>query len=154
MPLAALIEENILCMHGGIPKDLYALEQINEIQKPLEIPDEGHSCQLLWNDPDTKILSWKKSTRGVGYLFSRNDLNEFVAKFDLDLICRAHQVMESGYQFFGKHKHLVTVFSAKNYCGDWDNDGAVLNVDKNMRCSFKVFKHTIKTTKNQQHKNA
>ena len=48
--------------------------------------------------------------------------------------------MEDGYGFFGKNKQLVTIFSAKNYCGDFDNDAAVMNVDQDLMCKFITFK--------------
>jgi len=62
-------------------------------------------------------------------------------KFGFDLICRAHQVVEEGYQFFGK-KQLVTIFSAPNYCGEFNNAGAIMNVDETLMCSFQALKPT------------
>ena len=59
---------------------------------------------------------WGESERGVSYVFGDNVVTAFLKKNDLDLVCRAHQVVEDGYEFFGK-KQLVTVFSAPNYCG-------------------------------------
>lgn len=56
---------------------------------------------------------------------------------DLDLICRAHQVVEDGYEFFAK-RSLVTLFSAPNYCGEFDNAGGMMSVDENLMCSFQV----------------
>ena len=47
--------------------------------------------------------------------------------------------MEDGYEFFADHK-LVTIFSAPNYCGEFDNDGAMLKIGEDLRCSF--FKRT------------
>jgi serine/threonine-protein phosphatase PP1 catalytic subunit len=35
---------------------------------------------------------------------------------------------------------LVTIFSAANYCGEFDNDGAVMSVDETLMCSFKKIK--------------
>ena len=64
---------------------------------------------------------------------------DFVDKFDLDLICRAHQVMDDGYEFFADC-HLITLFSAPNYGGELNNLGAVLTVDENMVCSLFVLK--------------
>jgi len=58
---------------------------------------------------------------------------------ELDLIVRGHQVVEDGYEFFGR-RGLVTVFSAPNYCGEFDNAGAVMNVDRELLCSFQVRK--------------
>ena len=66
-------------------------------------------------------------------------IRRFLAKNDFDLICRAHQVVEEGYEFFGE-KQLVTVFSAPNYCDEFDNAGAMMVVDENLMCSFKVIK--------------
>ena len=58
---------------------------------------------------------------------------------DLDLICRAHQVVEDGYEFFAQ-RQLVTLFSAPNYCGEFDNAGAMMSVDDTLMCSFQILK--------------
>jgi serine/threonine-protein phosphatase PP1 catalytic subunit len=58
----------------------------------------------------------------------------------MDLICRAHQVVEDGYEFFSK-RQLVTLFSAPNYCGEFDNAGAMMSVDESLLCSFQVCQH-------------
>ena len=57
----------------------------------------------------------------------------------MDLICRAHQVVEDGYEFFSK-RQLVTLFSAPNYCGEFDNAGAMMSVDESLLCSFQILK--------------
>jgi len=62
-------------------------------------------------------------------------------KNDIDLICRAHQVVEDGYEFFCG-RQLVTVFSAPNYCGEFDNSGALMSVDDTLMCSFSILKST------------
>lgn len=64
--------------------------------------------------------------------------------------------MEDGYGFFGKQKQLVTIFSAKNYCGDFDNDAAIMNVDEDLMCKFLTFKGNAKKAiekKNKSDKN-
>ncbi len=55
------------------------------------------------------------------------------------------QVVEDGYEFFAK-RQLVTLFSAPNYCGEFDNAGAMMSVDETLMCSFQV---KIKENKNQ-----
>lgn len=60
----------------------------------------------------------------------------------MDLICRAHQVVEDGYEFFAK-RQLVTLFSAPNYCGEFDNAGAMMSVDQTLMCSFQVRLYPI-----------
>lgn len=64
-------------------------------------------------------------------------------KHDLDLICRAHQVVEDGYEFFSDKK-LVTIFSAPDYCGEFENNGAMMNVDEDLMCSFQILKSKAK----------
>jgi len=64
---------------------------------------------------------------------------EFLNRHELDLVVRAHQVVEDGYEFFAK-RELVTVFSAPNYCGEFDNAGAMMTVDDTLMCSFQILK--------------
>jgi serine/threonine-protein phosphatase PP1 catalytic subunit len=47
------------------------------------------------------------------------------------------QVVEEGYEFFAK-RQLVTIFSAPNYCGEFENAGAMMSVDETLMCSFQV----------------
>lgn len=116
LPVAALIEDKILCMHGGLSPDLITVDQINTIVRPTDIPDTGLLCDLLWADPEATVKMWGESERGVSFVFGQDVIFNFLRKNELDLICRAHQVVEDGYEFFAK-KQLVTVFSAPNYCG-------------------------------------
>lgn len=95
LPVAALIDEKILCMHGGLSPDLDNLNQIREIQRPTEIPDSGLLCDLLWSDPDQKIEGWADSDRGISCTFGADKVAEFLDKNDLDLICRGHQVKQT-----------------------------------------------------------
>ncbi|CAN4108825.1 unnamed protein product [Withania somnifera] len=142
LPVAALIDEKILCMHGGISPELKSLDLINEIQRPAEIPDGGLLCDLLWADPDPRIKGWSDSDRGVSCTFGPDVVAEFLAKNELDLICRGHQVVEDGYEFFAKRR-LVTLFSAPNYGGEFDNAGALLSVDEQLVCSFEILKPVL-----------
>ncbi|CAH8390177.1 unnamed protein product [Eruca vesicaria subsp. sativa] len=139
LPVAALIDDKILCMHGGLSPELDNLNQIREIERPTEIPDSGLLCDLLWSDPDQKIEGWADSDRGISCIFGADKVAEFLDKNDLDLICRGHQVVEDGYEFFAKRR-LVTIFSAPNYGGEFDNAGALLSVDESLVCSFEIMK--------------
>lgn len=143
LPVAAIIDDKIFCMHGGLSPELTKLDQIQRIMRPIEVPDTGLLCDLLWSDPSTDIKGWTEGDRGVSYTFGADVLSTFLQKQDLDLICRAHQVVEDGYEFFG-NKQLVTIFSAPNYCGDFDNNGAVMSVDQSLLCSFQILKPDTK----------
>eukprot|EP00591_Stephanopyxis_turris_P003553 CAMPEP_0195522918 /NCGR_PEP_ID=MMETSP0794_2-20130614/21568_1 /TAXON_ID=515487 /ORGANISM="Stephanopyxis turris, Strain CCMP 815" /LENGTH=305 /DNA_ID=CAMNT_0040652791 /DNA_START=227 /DNA_END=1141 /DNA_ORIENTATION=+ len=138
MPVAALVEGSILCMHGGLSPDLTSLDKIRDLQRPCMIPDFGLLCDLLWADPDADIEGWGLSDRGVSYIFGNNVVKKFLQKHDLDLICRAHQVVEDGYEFEAD-RGIVTIFSAPNYCGEFENAGGMLVVDADMTCSFKIL---------------
>jgi serine/threonine-protein phosphatase PP1 catalytic subunit len=113
------------------------MEQIRRIMRPTDVPDQGLLCDLLWSDPDKDINGWGENDRGVSFTFGAEIVAKFLHKHDLDLICRAHQVVEDGYEFFAK-RQLVTLFSAPNYCGEFDNAGAMMSVDETLMCSFQV----------------
>ena len=115
MPVSAVVEDKIICMHGGLSPELEQLSQITELPRPTEIPEDGLLCDLLWSDPDPSILGWGYNSRGVSYTFGLDVIREFLERHDLDLVCRAHQVVEDGYEFQA-NRSLVTVFSAPNYC--------------------------------------
>lgn len=146
LPVAAVIDEKILCMHGGLSPELKQLEQIKEIPRPTDIPDNGLLCDLLWSDPDPGVVGWSESDRGVSCTFGPDAVAKFLDDNDLDLICRGHQVVEDGYEFFAKRK-LVTIFSAPNYGGEFDNAGALMSVDKSLVCSFDILKPAANTSK-------
>jgi len=139
LPVAAVIDEKILCMHGGLSPELSSLDQIRRIIRPTDVPDTGLLCDLLWSDPDKDVQAWGENERGVSFVFGPEIISVFLKKQDLDLICRAHQVVEEGYEFFAK-RQLVTLFSAPNYCGEFDNSGAMMTVDENLICSFQILK--------------
>lgn len=139
LPVAALIDEKILCMHGGLSPDLRNLSSISEISRPTEIPDSGLLCDLLWSDPDKEVLDFDENDRGVSVVFGEKIVQEFNRKNDLDLIIRAHQVVDDGYEFFAQ-RQLITIFSAPNYCGEFDNSAGIMIIDDALTCSLKVLR--------------
>lgn len=171
LPLTAIIEEKILCVHAGLSPELQSLEQLRQIKRPTQIPDTGLLCDLVWADPDPDIKGWAESDRGVSFTFGADVVDKFLNRTDLDLVCRAHQVVEDGYEFFVRtidtirsslfsmpvlswrctfsrptivcactqgQRRLVTIFSAPNYCGEFDNSAAMMFVGEDLMCSFQV----------------
>lgn len=139
LPIAAIISDKIFCIHGGLSPSLHSMEQIEQIHRPTDVPEEGLLADLLWSDPDKSVTEWSENDRGVSYCFGKKVVESFTKKFKFDLIIRGHMVVEDGYEFFARKK-LCTVFSAPNYCGEFNNWGAVLSVDQNLLCSFELLK--------------
>ncbi|KAF6774587.1 hypothetical protein AHF37_05620 [Paragonimus kellicotti] len=139
LPVAAVIENQIFCCHGGISpeflkQDISNLEDLKQkiraIPRPADVPEDGVVCDLLWADPLNPDLldndadevpqifqetGFAPNERGVSYVFSPEVVDRFLTRFGLDLMVRAHQVVEDGYEFFA-NRSFVTIFSAPNYC--------------------------------------
>ncbi|KAJ2767035.1 serine/threonine protein phosphatase Pzh1 [Coemansia nantahalensis] len=139
LPVAAVVANKIFCVHGGLSPDLLSMSQIQQLSRPCDVPDHGILNDLLWSDPSDTAADWEDNERGVSYCFGKSVITEFLRRMDFDLICRAHMVVEDGYEFF-HGRQLVTVFSAPNYCGEFDNSGAVMNVNDELLCSFEILK--------------
>jgi len=91
----------------------------------------------MWADPETgqRIDYEFNKSRGVGVTFNEKAVEDICNKLDIDLISRSHQVVQDGYEFFA-NRRLVTIFSAPGYMGDFDNDGAMMDVDETLMCKF------------------
>lgn len=81
----------------GLSPDLQSMEQIRRIMRPTDVPDQGLLCDLLWSDPDKDVLGWGENDRGVSFTFGSEVVAKFLHKHDLDLICRAHQVITTNH---------------------------------------------------------
>ncbi|KAG8387417.1 hypothetical protein BUALT_Bualt02G0019300 [Buddleja alternifolia] len=131
LPLAALIEKKIICMHGGIGRSINHIEQIESIQRP--IPMEAGSIvlmDLLWSDPteNDSVEGLRPNARGPGL---PDRVMEFCNNNDLQLIVRAHECVMDGFERFAQG-HLITLFSATNYCGTANNAGAILVLGRDL----------------------
>jgi serine/threonine-protein phosphatase PP1 catalytic subunit len=113
LPIAAIVASKIFCVHGGLSPALSHMDDIRNIARPTDVPDYGLLNDLLWSDPADMESDWEANERGVSYCFGKSIITDFLAVHDFDLICRAHMVVEDGYEFFND-RVLVTVFSAPN----------------------------------------
>jgi serine/threonine-protein phosphatase PP1 catalytic subunit len=94
---------------------------------------------LLWSDPKTSDEQWQENERGVSFTFNEEVVEEFCEKNEIDLVCRGHMVVDEGYEFFANRK-CVTVFSAPNYCGMFENNACFMKVDEQLYCGFTILK--------------
>ncbi|WZZ11455.1 hypothetical protein YC2023_097376 [Brassica napus] len=135
LPLAASIEKKILCMHGGIGRSINHVEQIESIQRPITM--EAGSIvlmDLLWSDPteNDSVEGLRPNARGPGLVtFGPDRVMEFCNNNDLQLIVRAHECVMDGFERFAQG-HLITLFSATNYCGTANNAGAILVLGRDL----------------------
>ncbi|XP_010557449.1 PREDICTED: serine/threonine-protein phosphatase BSL2 [Tarenaya hassleriana] len=135
LPLAALIEKKIICMHGGIGRSINHVEQIENIQRPITM--EAGSIvlmDLLWSDPteNDSVEGLRPNARGPGLVtFGPDRVMEFCSNNDLQLIVRAHECVMDGFERFAQG-HLITLFSATNYCGTANNAGAILVLGRDL----------------------
>ncbi|KAJ1966265.1 serine/threonine protein phosphatase Pzh1 [Dispira parvispora] len=139
LPISAVVASKIFCVHGGLSPSLDTMDDIRNIQRPSDVPDYGLLNDLLWSDPSETAYDWEDNERGVSFCFGKSIVNAFLQKHDLDLVCRAHMVVEDGYEFFNG-RTLVTVFSAPNYCGEFDNAAAIMNVNEDLVCNFDILR--------------
>jgi serine/threonine-protein phosphatase 4 catalytic subunit len=139
LPLAAVIDNEIFCVHGGLSKELETIQQIKDIDRNMEPPDDGLFSDLLWSDPDEKVSGYHESQRGAGYVFGGDVCAEFLEKNNLKFMCRAHQVAQEGFvNWFGGK--CYTIWSAPNYCYRGGNKATVFEIASAEKTKFKVFR--------------
>ncbi|KAF8367588.1 hypothetical protein PRIPAC_85417 [Pristionchus pacificus] len=142
LPLAAIVNKKIFCVHGGLSPYMTYVEEIDKIARPLLIPAFGLATDLVWADPDQKNPGWSLSPRGVSFNFDAKAVEEFCVKNCIDLIVRGHQINtdmhNSGYKFFCGGR-LITIFSAPNYL-NYHNAAAVMKVSREMTIVMTVFR--------------
>ncbi|ODV88703.1 hypothetical protein CANCADRAFT_11928, partial [Tortispora caseinolytica NRRL Y-17796] len=137
--LAAIVDGHILCVHGGLSPEIRMLDQIRVLSRAQEIPHEGGFCDLVWSDPNETTKTWAVSPRGAGWLFGERVAQEFNYVNDLDLIARAHQLVQEGYKHHFSGGEVVTVWSAPNYCYRCGNVASVMKLEDNADPVFRIF---------------
>jgi protein phosphatase len=138
LPLAATIDRQTFCIHGGIGPTLVSLSQIRSIERPICSLESELLRGMLWSDPSEEVNEFSQSTRGTGFQFGRNPLFRFLRESGLLRLIRAHECVETGIsKMFDKR--CITVFSASNYCGRRNNQSSVLRVNSETGDDALVF---------------
>ncbi|KAF2869899.1 Metallo-dependent phosphatase-like protein [Massariosphaeria phaeospora] len=138
LALAAIVDGKVLCVHGGLSPEIRTLDQIRVVARAQEIPHEGAFCDLVWSDPED-VDTWAVSPRGAGWLFGDKVSSEFNHVNGLQLIARAHQLVNEGYKYHFKDKDVVTVWSAPNYCYRCGNVASIMNLNEDLKPEFQIF---------------
>ncbi|KAM0682068.1 Serine/threonine-protein phosphatase PP2A catalytic subunit [Mitosporidium daphniae] len=137
LPLTALIDDEIFCLHGGLSPSIETIDQIRTIDRVQEVPADGAMVDLLWSDPDDRN-GWGLSPRGAGYTFGSDISQAFNTRNNLKMIARAHQLVMQGYNW-SQDQAVVTLFSAPNYCYRCSNQAAIMEIDQQLQATFTQF---------------
>uniref|UniRef100_A0A8C5ZQH5 Serine/threonine-protein phosphatase n=1 Tax=Marmota marmota marmota TaxID=9994 RepID=A0A8C5ZQH5_MARMA len=144
LPLAALLNQQFLCVHGGMSPEITCLDDIRKLDRFIEPPAFGPVCDLLWSDPSEDYGNEKtlehythNTVRGCSYFFSYPAVCEFLQNNNLLSIIRAHEAQDAGYRMYRKSQttgfpSLITIFSAPNYLDVYNNKAAVLKYENNV----------------------
>lgn len=94
----------------------------------------------MWSDPDENKSSqgWTISPRGCGWLHAEDVVDRFLLTNNLQLIARAHQLVQEGYKVIFKNS-FATVWSAPNYCYRCGNVASILEFDSHLNRNFRTF---------------
>ncbi|KAK4075889.1 hypothetical protein Trihar35433_2449 [Trichoderma harzianum] len=144
LPLAAVMNKQFLCIHGGLSPELHTLDDLRSIDRFREPPTQGLMCDILWADPLEDFGQEKSSdfflhnhVRGCSYFFSYHAACAFLEKNNLLSVIRAHEAQDAGYRMYRKTRttgfpSVMTIFSAPNYLDVYNNKAAVLKYENNV----------------------
>lgn len=145
-PVAAVIDNKFLCLHGGLSPDLDILSQVGMINRFVEPPRAGLFCDLLWADPVDEEKTdhalhqpdafFPNDVRGCSFFFGYEAATKFLHKNHLLSVIRAHEAQLEGFKMHQTNTQsgfptVITIFSAPNYCDCYNNKGAVLKFENN-----------------------
>ncbi|CAL8115786.1 unnamed protein product, partial [Orchesella dallaii] len=138
LPLCALIDSEILCVHGGLSPYVETLDEIRVVDRVQEIPNEGAMFDLMWSDP-SEDLGWGNNSRGpLIFTFGEDISDEFLDDNGLKFLSRAHECVINGY-WWQHNGNVVTIFSAPNYIGEVGNRAAIMKVNEELVPSMVQF---------------
>ncbi|KAK8885646.1 hypothetical protein M9Y10_041098 [Tritrichomonas musculus] len=138
IPLTAVVDKVIFCVHGGIGPDVPNIDTIKSIQRPIENFTAKITSSLIWSDPNSDVTNFEPSPRGIGYLFGQDNLLDFLEASKAVRIVRGHQFVPEGYVSLFDDR-VITVFSSSNYCGTMNNEAAVLCMQPDGNDEIKRF---------------
>ena len=141
LPLAAVINNQIFCAHSGISKKGFSLNDIQRIKFPINVKNCPYAKDILWNVPGgNDNINFNKGLPNEykPEVFNANDVETFLKNNQLKMIIRSHDICEKGIlNSFGDR--VITIFSSTNYCGTYQNAGALIFIKKSYEIQPKIL---------------
>ena len=150
MPLGAIINDSIFCVHGGLSPQLHSVSQLESIDRPIRTFSSNKLVEdILWSDPALDINdNFIESNRGRGFDYGLFPLMAFLQENNLKHLIRGHQCVMNGV-FHNFHHLLTTVFSSSSYEDLETNKCGVLIIDNSNDIKSFVFNDTWKIPRSQ-----
>ena len=143
LPICAIVNSKILCLHGGVPQDMEILQKIkgvrtSNLSKIYESIAQSFT-QIMWNDPKMGLQGFSTSFRGSGIkCFGEDVFENFLKENNLKLLIRAHEYFPEGYRWFF-HNRLLSIFSSANYRGGFSPNPASYAVIRRNEITPKII---------------
>lgn len=144
LPVAALVDNCVLCVHGGIGESLQTLAQLEGLPRPSVVDLSKRSLlnEVLWSDPtdSDERNGCHPNARGPNTVsYGPDRVRSFCESNGLKLLVRAHQCVQDGFEFCA-HGRVLTLFSAPDYGARWKNDAAMLVINRELHVFPKVLR--------------
>lgn len=145
IPICAIVDKIILCLHGGIPEDIEILKKLkglkpNKINNSILTSIESGIFQIMWNDPKSELNGFMSSFRGPGIkFFGKEIFVKFMDENNLKYLIRSHECFPEGYKWFFNNR-LLSIFSSANYRGELLPNPASYAIIKNKEIFPKILK--------------
>jgi protein phosphatase len=158
LPLAVLIDNKILCLHGGIGSTVSKLSDISSIRRPIQVVqdvqthDQQILLDILWSEYSDDIqelaINEERDLTKSGFIlkYGKERLNKFLLENNISLLITSHQCLLEGVKSFNNDK-LLTVFSASNYMDKFNNLAGMVYITKN---SSQIIPKLIDVYKNER----
>jgi hypothetical protein len=147
LPLAAIVENKILCIHGGIGPSITKIEDLYKVHRPIKLTNQPINeeqaifIESVWSDPAVSEAEtgFKESVnKEHAYQFSYDVLNKFLEKNYLEVIIRSHEIASDGFDTFADSS-LITLTSCTDYAGSKGNSACIIIIKKTLELVPKLL---------------
>jgi len=137
LPISAIVDEKIMCIHGGISPSIATVDQMRVMQRFKDNSKDPLLIDLMYSDPEPEKEGFFPSPRG-GFLFGQDALSKFLKTNRLDKLIRGHQLCLDGYQVIFQGK-LITMWTAPNFLGRIGNIGCIAELSEGGDIFYNTF---------------